>query len=81
MILVPHFANSYGFNFEKMQTSSSPSYSSLWIMKVWIMKSISFQIFSVIVSLKDAKAKVFEILNDLNQEKKAMAEIDIEIPR
>ena len=36
---------------------------------------------SVIVSLKDAKAKVFEILNDLNMEKKAMAEIDIEIPR
>ena len=40
-----------------------------------------FSIFSVIVSLKDAKAKVFEILNDLNQEKKAMGEIDIEIPR
>ena len=40
-----------------------------------------FSIFSVIVSLKDAKAKVFEILNDLNQEKKAMSEIDIEIPR
>ena len=42
---------------------------------------IFFSIFSVIVSLKDAKAKVFEILNDLNQEKKAMSEIDIEIPR
>ena len=31
MTLLPYFANSYGFNFEKkMQTSSSPSYSSLW---------------------------------------------------
>ena len=45
------------------------------------IENIFFSIFSVIVSLKDAKAKVFEILNDLNQEKKAMSEIDIEIPR
>ena len=45
------------------------------------IENIFFSIFSVIVSLKDAKAKVFEILNDLNQEKKAMGEIDIEIPR
>ena len=35
---------------------------------------------SVIVSLKDAKAKVFEILNDLNQEKKEMAQHEEEIP-
>ena len=47
----------------------------------WFIENIFFSIFSVIVSLKDAKAKVFEILNDLNQEKKAMSEIDIEIPR
>ena len=46
-----------------------------------LLKIFFFSIFSVIVSLKDAKAKVFEILNDLNQEKKAMSEIDIEIPR
>ena len=53
-----------------------------------MQKVISFSLFenifsisSVIVSLKDAKAKVFEILNDLNQEKKAMGEIDMEIPR
>lgn len=35
---------------------------------------------SVIVSLKDAKAKVFEILNDLNQEKKEMLEIEQDLP-
>ena len=50
-------------------------------MFVFYLMKIFFSIFSVIVSLKDAKAKVFEILNDLNQEKKAMGEIDIEIPR
>ena len=48
---------------------------------ILFIENIFFSIFSVIVSLKDAKAKVFEILNDLNQEKKAMGEIDIEIPR
>ncbi len=36
---------------------------------------------SVIVSLKDAKAKVFEILNDLNQERKELAAIDHDLPR
>ena len=35
---------------------------------------------SVIVSLKDAKAKVFEILNDLNQERKEMVSIENELP-
>ena len=35
---------------------------------------------SVIVSLKDAKAKVFEILNDLNQEKKEMAQLVVSNP-
>ena len=35
---------------------------------------------SVIVSLKDAKAKVFEILNDLNQEKKEMVCIENSLP-
>ena len=36
---------------------------------------------NLIVSLKDAKAKVFEILNDLNQEKKEMGQHEIEIPQ
>ena len=35
---------------------------------------------SVIVSLKEAKAKVFEILNDLNQEKKEMVCIENSLP-
>ena len=34
----------------------------------------------IIVSLKDAKAKVFEIYNDLNQEKKEMAVLEAEFP-
>ena len=34
----------------------------------------------LVVSLKDAKAKVFEILNDLNVEKKNMAQnLEIEV--
>lgn len=35
---------------------------------------------SVVVSLKDAKAKVFEILNDLNQEKKEMKVLEEDLP-
>jgi hypothetical protein len=35
----------------------------------------------VIVALKDAKAKVFEILNDLNQERKEMTTLEEDIPQ
>ena len=35
---------------------------------------------SVIVSLKEAKAKVFEILNDLNQERKEMVSLENTLP-
>ena len=36
----------------------------------------------LVISLKDAKAKVFEILNDLNIEKKNMAQnLEVEVPR